>query len=342
MVIVYQLILFAALTPSWNAHAQSFDLKGSLVETIFLYGRLTETREFQFSMYVNGCECLISTTNSKTQQRVQVAIENGAMYTLWSDPFPMRNPLLPEHPGQIVTNANGIPEPNHVGSIHLTDIPDNAQNGVRELWLAYCSGCYFKQQTNGHLLPMYPLEDPTLRLRGFTVAAKWDLDLSPPFLPRGITYSNDGNYRLFTNGKHETVPAPAPFDKGYAHAIFRREASTNVGGFSFPSHFLFERDAIHQGKLVPRVIFEGVLESISATPPRLHPRPEFTTTASIADFRFALSNPPVAVVHFDAKNGRWPDVQDVMTNYLQTVRIMRLKPSGTALPSPGTLKPNPN
>ena len=319
MVTLRGMILFALSVLSYNSQAQSLGVEGRVIEQIFVHGQLTETREFQFSAQVNGCSSLISTTNSQTHQRMQVTFENGWLYSLLSDPYPRTNFQ------QVVVVSDVVPEPAHSGRITPSDLPDDFSNCVAELWLAYASACYFQQQLNDQIRPIYPLDDPNLRREGFTLHGEWTLDDSAPFLPQKVSYFTDGIFRTFTNGKREVFRAPPPFDKGYAQAVYLRKASTNVNGFSIPSQFLFERYAINRGKLVPRVTVEGTLESARATPTPRILRPAFSGKASIADHRFENSNPPVAVLYYSATNGYWPEPRELTTNYLRAAQMERIR-----------------
>ena len=197
------------------ATSQDFKVSGSLTFQSFTQNR-TVTQHFEVT--VSGCRALILSSNTDSHagymvmnprggfipktnftDRVSIeeGIENGTVYRLTRF----------FHEGGVNTAA----------SIDAFEVPADEISGINYLWFAYGSACYFQQQTNPFLEPIWTFDDPELKRQHFREKADWSVSERPPFLPTKVSYYSDGKLRWRNAEVGYTNSAPAPYDHGFTN-----------------------------------------------------------------------------------------------------------------------------
>jgi hypothetical protein len=306
--IFFQQAMIIVLLGICGLHAQEFSCSGTLVFQIFGPGELTATNYFEVT--VSGNKMLTLTSNVNSHACMQVALDDGVLYTLNSFP-------------------NG-----RAGTVKVGDFPDPNVNCADVFWLAYASSSYFQQVKTNQLRPIWMLDDPQLVKEGFTVKAEWSKSAQPPFLPKRVNYFNDGFYRHFTNGQRGTNSAPAPFDKGYTNAIYETFSVTNQSGLEIPSEFKFTRFYIwNKEELRPREITTARVTEFKTKISETNFRPRFSGSVDVVDLRFFFPDATKRSIHYKAKDGVWPTVKELQPVYEKELKIPRLQ---TAKPQPAS------
>lgn len=258
--------------------------------------------DFKFSVLLTEQGALIRTSNSVSHLVGETAFDQDRIFRM--DSFNVQ--------------SNGRTVPVLDGWVEYGDVPAERPSGVSYLWLAFASGKYFEKVTNNFIKPIWVLDDPQLLKEGFTVKSDFTLAAQRPYLPTHIVYWNDGNYRVgptSANSKRMVYAAPPPFNVGYTNAIYESLSSTNFEGWEIPIEFKFTRYFISGDKLAIRTEAIGKVESLLPSPKIQKLRPSFIGEAFIHDFRFSRSIPPVNIVRYHARDGNWPEIEDLQKEY---------------------------
>lgn len=286
------------------ALAQEFRATGTVrMESFTLEKVFTQ----HFEIAVSGCRALILSsnidassgyvslnprggfiphTNETDRLSVQVGIENGNIYDLTR-----------------FYNKDGC---KIAASIDVFRAPmDSVATQVNYLWFAFVSSCYFQQQTNDLLEPIWTLDDNQLKDQHFKVLAGWSLNDVAPFLPKRVTYFSDGKLRSRVNGTSSIRPAPPPYNHGFTNFIYEELSATNSDGLEIPKEFRFTRYGFVGDNFTPIVIVSGRVDQFTPNASATVFTPPYTGSIEVADKRFALSNPPVDLVLFPASDGNW-------------------------------------
>jgi len=296
--------LCAWLVVPVTGQGQAFEVSGSLTLQSLTQG-WTHTQHFE--MAVSGCRALISSSNTDIHSGYMamrpgdgvvsmtngsdriahaVGIDNGTTYRLTRF----------YHDGKCSTAA----------SIEPFEVSRDEISGINYLWYAFASSCYFRQQTNEFLEPIWTLDDAELKRQHFKERAEWSLHKNPPFLPHKVAYYSDGLLRHRTGGVASTNRAPAPYDHGFTHFTYETLASTNVGGIEVPQEFRFIRYSFPKTtKLAPIWVVTGKIDHVSPGTSVSVFRPPFSGTITIVDKRY--SDPILSGENliFESQNAEW-------------------------------------
>jgi hypothetical protein len=287
------------------ASGQDFEVSGSMTLQSF-----TQSRRFtqHFEIAVSGCRALIlssntdahtgyramrpagpvAMTNETDRVSTEVGIEDGTAYRLTRF----------FHEGKCDTAA----------SIDAFEIPRDEVSGINYLWFAYASSCYFQQQTNRLLEPIWTLDDWQLKSQHFKEKADWSLNKGGPFLPRRAVYYSDGLLRHRTGGIASTNLAPPPYNHGFTNFTYEELSSTNSGGIEIPTEFRFIRYGfVGTGIPTPIFVVTGKIEKLAPGVSVSVFRPPFTGQINIVDNRHPSFNPTMNDFIYPAQDGNWAD-----------------------------------
>ncbi len=137
---------------------------------------------------------------------------------------------------------------NSSGTVEECSVPQTRLASFNEQpWLAFASGCYFREATNGYAISLEAPWSPSGYSQRLVVPATVHLSDAFPHLPDSIAYlkkqliffDTDGN--LKTNRLSEKYPG---MENGYVDAEFKSGGFTNVSGLSFPTIFEFRRNML--------------------------------------------------------------------------------------------------
>jgi hypothetical protein len=293
----FQKMMIVSFLGACSVSAQEFQCSGTLVHQIFGPGESNRTNYFEVT--VNGNKMLTLSSNVTSKVCMQLALDEGTIYTF-----------------------NSYPSGSRTGSVKNGEIPETT-GLANVLWLAYASSSYFQQVKTNRLRPIWMLDDPQLVEEKFTMQADWSTSTQQPFLPKRITYFNDGFYRHFTNGQRGTNSAPAPFDKGYTNALYETFSVTNQSGLEIPAEFKLTRFYISDRQLRPREITTVKVTEFKTKIPKLNFRPSFSGSVDVIDLRFFFPDATKRSIHYKAKDGVWPTVKELQPVYERELKIQR-------------------
>jgi hypothetical protein len=202
--------------------------------------------------------------------------------------------------------------------VESNEIPADDGTTINYLWLAYASRCYFSGLSTNHLIPIWMLDDPSLRDAGYTVPAIWQLQTRPPQLPARVIYLNDGTHRT-VSADHVpiTFRYAAPFDQGFTNAEYQVQASTNVDGLVIPTEFTFTRYYVQGEHLIVRTLTQGNATVVRKGTTVSEFRPQFEGRAIAFDKRFRKEKDPVPSVRYWVTNGEWLAISNLSNAYLK-------------------------
>lgn len=115
-----------------------------------------------------------------------------------------------------------------------------------QLWLAFCSGCYFRTNVSGRAAPVWTLH-PIVQSERYEPPATWKLSQSPPFTPAKINYYLDDSIDFKSPNFIEDIRAivktanpPQTKKKRLWTAYEVISYLTNSTGLSIPKEFRYE------------------------------------------------------------------------------------------------------
>jgi hypothetical protein len=287
-----------------SANAADFEVSGSL--TIQSINR-NRTVKQHFDVVVSGCRALILSsnidasghyltinpnggfirhTNTMDRECIQVGIGNGTQYKL-----------------SRFYSKDGCKT---AAEVSAAERPDDDGSGILYLWYAYVSSCYFSQQTNDFLEPIWPLDDSNLKTEHFKEKADWILNDQEPFLPHKVTYFSDGKLRGRVNGISHTNAAPAPYDQGFTNFTYEELSSSNQAGAEVPAEFRFIRyEFLGTATPEPITVTTGQIDKFTFGTSVSTFAPPFAGDINVFDKRYQSSNPPIQDLIYPAHNGNW-------------------------------------
>ena len=105
---------------------------------------------------------------------------------------------------------------------------------IPAIWLAFCSGAFFKQQTNEMVEPAITFGHSAARYSEapFKQRALWVLNERFPHTPKEVSYIADGWFRV--PPPRRPVRRPKPFDDGFTNVVFRADRFKAFGSLVLP------------------------------------------------------------------------------------------------------------
>ncbi len=118
---------------------------------------------------------------------------------------------------------------------------DPFAEGIGTVWLAYASGCYFKNRTDSQIEPMFSIADGViLQDQVIYQEATWRLNRTL-FTPTELTVFNDGKLLTYRRlAKAEPIRYRPPYENGFVIAQFKLSASKTIGAREFPTSAVFK------------------------------------------------------------------------------------------------------
>lgn len=254
-----------------------------------------------FQVRINACDWSLATFDTKnTNTYSEIAHTAGTLvqYSSWT------------------TNETRL----QGGRLSHDAFPRDDGTLINYLWLAYASACYFKNQTNNMIQPIWQLDDRTLLNGGFRVKAEW-LQSTPESPPTRVVYFNDGMIRVQSSaGRSKVYPAPPPYHLGFTNAIYTSFKPRTVDGFSFPTEFNFTRYMFRDRgtratDVIPRTITRGRVTQVILNSNAESFRPAFQGRMNVIDNRFAKANPPVRQLVHTLSNSDWTATNELKRAY---------------------------
>jgi RNA polymerase sigma factor (sigma-70 family) len=157
--------------------------------------------------------------------------------------------LKPSVPGSPMTSGNVDSHP----------VPATETSvGGEYVWLAFASGCYFKQLTNTTALSFDWLRGPNAIKRRYEVPYQATLSSAQPFLPQTVSYQQDCQRFLEANGEIQQRTNWPPFESGYTSGQYVARDFTNIDSLTLPTRFEYQRFHPDKTQLVRAVLVQGV------------------------------------------------------------------------------------
>jgi len=180
-----------------------------------------------------------------------------------------------KYASELARNKNPSPNiTNVLGScvVESSPVPRSRSSTANAyIWLAFASGCYFKNLPNGVALDLNAIESPgAFFSRRQETRVQYVLNSAPPFLPVEVEYISTNLLNLSTSGQLLQLGMPPALRKGFVSASFKSEAFTNVDGQTFPTKFeMRENISLQNAKTTNDVhchlIVRGEVRSVSAS-----------------------------------------------------------------------------
>jgi RNA polymerase sigma factor (sigma-70 family) len=157
--------------------------------------------------------------------------------------------LKPSVPGAPMTSGNVDSHP----------VPATETSvGGEYVWLAFASGCYFKQLTNNSALSFDWLRGPNAIKRRYDVPYQATLSSAQPFLPQTVSYQQDCQRFLKANGEIQQRTNWPPFESGFTSGQYVARDFTNIDGLTLPTRFEYQRFHPDKTQLARAVLVQGV------------------------------------------------------------------------------------
>ncbi|MCI0744736.1 MAG: hypothetical protein L0Y58_04945 [Verrucomicrobia subdivision 3 bacterium] len=247
-----------------NAGAQSYRGAGELLFSSFGPTNVyKESHRFEFR--VEGRRWWIKTkpTWPAPYDYREAAFDGRTVYWLQSlESMVAERKAAGENVGVNIANAFTQKDGDILHDLDLDQMP--------AIWLSYCSGAFFKQQTNAMIEPAIAFGlQPSKYCQGpFKQKALWTLHERFPHTPIQVSYVADGWYRL--PSPHEPVRRPAPFQDGFTNVVFKADQFKIIGSLALPQAATIEtfRPGVmpdEREKLVLRFRYELKLLSAERT-----------------------------------------------------------------------------
>jgi hypothetical protein len=275
---------------------------------------MEESRDFSLVVDVDKERWLIRTAKTGSINYTDKSFDNGTIHSLTC---------------QYLEGTNGTTFRANMGTIEEFPVPGPDGSRINTLWLGFGSAAYFKARKDKMIHPLWPLDDPGARLRGFTVEGSWATNKDAAGLPTQVVYMNDGIFRGVSSRSEKPVefPEKPPFDNGYTQAVFTVTLSTNLGTYSVPLAFTFRRFAVGTGKYELLTEEVASTRSVEKQTSQVTFLPTFIGKADINDGRFrvpSLTKPGESdYFRYSSSNGVWPTFSQVAAKYGLLTNILQ-------------------
>ncbi len=295
----FYFLSFLFVLSTYYLKAQEYEVDGSIHFSAFRRSKLEYEEYRDFSLAFNGTNWIIRTAKKDTLDRSEKAYIGNLLFTL--------------HSGY--AESYSIPIVGNAGKIEEFMVPDPDGSRINVIWLAYCSGPYFKLLNNSKLHPIWLLDDPDLRLT-FMMDANWQLQNDLLGLPLSVEYINDGFFHgINSKGVKVSFKEKSPFSFGYTQAVFKVESSTNLSSYSLPLSCNFLRYSVANGdyELLTKETIHTINIKTNTILRDFHP--QYSGRIDIADGRFKIQilgkTGSYSYFRYSAFNNIWPSVDEI-------------------------------
>ncbi len=223
---------------------------------------------------------------------------------------------------------------NTLEALVYTNVVPNNKAFYAPIWLAFCSGSYYKQlKTNLITLPICENVFSGDSINGlvaldYSQFAYWTLAAEPPRCPRTLSSLDDGRVKLVRGEMYAITDErySPPFAAGFTNILFEAKNYEEIGAFRLPRtaemsvYWLRGHPQnlarIHHLKLA--VEHSKRLVSPIEFPPKL------AGVALVGDWRLALSNRPMQVSYVATNGFLSPEeVQADLPSYRQALQTWK-------------------
>lgn len=320
---IIALIRVLSLLIAWDSlGAVGYRAVGNLTWTVYYKGNVFKRVSREFEVRTLGVEWSIRTDVKKGNQagRYDEAYFDGTnLFSLTK-----------------FENAHGGVD-DSVGVVELSEVPDFRPSAVSPVWLAFCSGNYLGQRTDGRIAPVWELPRDSVKDPAYPILAKWQFTDSHKSVPKSVVFWNRGqvwdlggtplkglagskqatnnpsrsNELIGVNLKAVFHAAPNPFTSGYTNAIYEVLATTNVGSRVLPLHFILTRFGPRRSgpppsELLTMWTIEGRVMTVSTAEERPRFDPDTSLRTIVTDQRIRKKYPAITMdARYLAQNGMW-------------------------------------
>ncbi|MCO5053707.1 MAG: hypothetical protein M9920_15620 [Verrucomicrobiae bacterium] len=278
-------VLFITLFPIPDAPAatggsQAFKAQGQIVYGIMLPTGAQRFWNRDFTVLVDGCDWFIESVDAASGQYSLKAFVDGLIYNISS------------------VNISNNPAVNDFASVvEDNDVPDSDISGISIIWLAYASHCYLAKVRDDQYKPIWMLDDPRLRVEGFTMRGRLETVAG---LPSSLVYFNDGIINAkSTKGNRVVLRTPSIFTGPLTNAVYLAVGATNVGGVTVPKAFEFSRNGVRPDfTTYPLAKVTGAIKSLELVSGLSDHLPVLNGTFFVQDKRFQKSNPKLKEMRY--------------------------------------------
>jgi len=165
----------------------------------------------------------VSTSNAVPDYR-EASFDGTTVYLLESlESIVQRN----EAAGERINVATGFLQQGGeiLHNVSLDEIP--------AIWLTFCSGSFFKRQTNAMVEPAITVGQVRDQYHRLPLKEKalWSLNMDFPLLPNEVRYIADGSIHL---AGRDPTRRRAPFQDGFTNVVFRVDRFKTVDSLALP------------------------------------------------------------------------------------------------------------
>jgi hypothetical protein len=203
---------------------------------------------------------------------------------------------------------------NIIAAIYPTDVPPMGFDPIGVVWLACCSGRFFRSSTDNLSRPLWNETEPSLYAMDYLVHTVFDLlSVEPPIISRCVQFCDGFEYGL-DNGSVPRIARlfryPAPYDSGFPRSMYQVTETMNVGGRVFPKRFqlqnLIPRE--HGGStnaLIAFCQYDGVVDQIDYGTALFEAEGRIVPRAGVVDYRTLKQTPARKRVQYKNPTSHW-------------------------------------
>jgi hypothetical protein len=114
-------------------------------------------------------------------------------------------------------------------------VPHDLDPGISDLWLTFCSHCYFRTVKDQFICFTPQLGDNALYRKDYRMRARWVTQTQEPHLPREVTYS--GEMAWEASASNQTASA----ELRNTNIAFRVLAYTNIDALEIPRSVIIKK-----------------------------------------------------------------------------------------------------
>ena len=292
------------------------------------WGSTNHFQNLDFEVSVSGRKWRIVTAapgNSGVMRNVLGSEDTGEMCLLAVSPRGTNTGLAQIIPGRVPAGVGG-------GALQVA-------------WLAFASSAWLRGAGTDRVTPVWSENARTDA--GLKVIGRWELDTNAPWLPRTMTFFNDGTSRIWLGAEQRMLVQTNgwPIQWGYTNALLTTAGTLTAGGMEFPEGFSF-LEFRHQGykssnELRVFKIARGTVTNVLVGVEPATFLPGLPGKAHVEDFRIPLAAATVKGTisatggkaggvsgakhaRYDVVDGKWPGRAEALWWQVRWPRVRRI------------------
>jgi len=195
------------------------------------------------------------------------------------------------------------------GYVESNGYPREVDSSARFAWIGLCAHCYQGQPTN--LPPLFlELIGPTPEDSPDQQRRAWAKFAEPPHLPYlTVFFGVFRNFRASRTAADWESGSLAPLGREFTNACVRVLETTNLGGLTLPTRWVYEKYHWQSGRVMHRA--EAAVRSIRLGTSLAGFVPDLPPSGCpVLDYRFRSANPAVSQVGYWIRDGHWKSADE--------------------------------